>query len=559
MAAILDLRTPAPPRAWRVLDRRHTTAVQVCVFLGLVGLALLLRWPQVQMIPPFTDETDESLRAWSIVIGELRPLVNDEPYIGAFWNYVVAGLFVMFGPHPELPRLASLAAGALTVGMTYVLGRRLYSPLAGVLAALLLAANGAHILVNSHVAWSNCVTPLFTTLTIWLLIRALDRPASVVRFGAVGLAAGLALQTHPSVVVFLFGAALYGIGRDHRLPLRPVCWAGIVSLLVAYGNVLAYNALYHFDTLAQAQRVGAGYSGGEGIGLEAYGWSVLGSLVLLAQVMSGVVEPRLTAAAYVEDPRIVAAFAVLGLTICWAVVRRQWLLLLIAVPMLVVIPALNQRWQPILAARYLMPLLPLIAVAVGALLAQEARRHFRRPAAQWGVGLTVVGCVAVVHLLSLHGYYRAEIAAGRTNDGPWQMVWRVLDQRRDEEVLIVHADARRLPTGGGGNWGRSLQYLMAVTRIPGSVGRYDAARPIRACDVKTIELRRAKRGRAVNSPPGTPRHEGYWLVRHAPLPGEVRDEPGLLTMAVPYLLPWQQRSLFNPNVPTFETGCGRAG
>lgn len=546
----------APPAVGDATPTRARSAVVATVgWLALAALAAAVRWPQLQMIPPYTDETEESLRAWAIYLGELRPLVNDEPYIGALWNYVVAGLFGLLGPNPELPRLAALAAGALTVGVTFLLGRRLYGDLAGVVAALLLAANGPHILVNSHVSWSNCATPLFTTLGFWLLLRALDRPRSLARFALAGLAWGLALQTHPSVVIILIGAGAYALVRDPRLPSRPTAWVAAACLLAAYANVAFHNLQSGFSGLAEAQRVGASYAGEGGLGPERYGRSLLGVLVLLAQVTAGVVDPRPTAAAYLLDPAVGVAVLALVAALGWSAWRRQWLLVLVAGPMLLLLPALNQRWQPILAARYLMPLLPLILVAVGGLVGEVVRRAAWRPPLAWGAVLAIVGLATAVQLVGLRDYYRAEITAGRTNDGPWQMIRLVQQQRRAREVLIVPAEARRLPTGGGGSWGRALNYLATVRDVPGTVARFDPTRPLRACDVRSVALWRVERGQAASPPPGARAGEGYWIIRHTPLPSERRTDPGTIVLESPYALPWEQRSLFDPTVPTFETGC----
>ena len=53
-----------------------------------------------------------------------------------------------------------------------------------------------------------------------------------------------------------------------------------------------------------------------------------------------------------------------------------------------------------------------------------------------------------------------------------------------------------------------------------------------------------------------PRYSSYWIARQAPLAGEQREvDLGRAALAVPYSLPWQNRSLFDPRAPTFETGC----
>ena len=370
-------------------------------------------------------------------------------------------------------------AGALTVGMTYLLGRRLFGQAAGLVAAILLAGNAAHVLVSSHVAWSNCVTPLFTTTAFWLLLRALDRPGDLLRLGLAGLAWGLALQTHPSVIAFLVGAAIYALWRDPRLPLRPGAWLAVVLLVVGYGNVLAYNLGSGFDTLTQAQRVGSEYAGGAGLDAWGYVASVLGILMLIVHTTAGVVDPRMTAAEYLVDPRVLVALVGLVAALVWSVRRREPLLLCLAVPVVVLIPALNQRWSPILASRYIMPLVPLALVMVGG-----TDRGAGEPATganpRRGVGAARSGWPGWSRWSSSAGsgsYYQTEIAAGRSNDGPWRMIRLVEEQRRSREPFVVHSDLHLLPTGGGGTWAKALDYLLELEDIRKDVSPRDAGCP----------------------------------------------------------------------------------
>lgn len=538
--------------AWRAVVR------DLVIVLALALLAALVRWPNVHIVPPYTDETEEALRAWAIVQSGSRPLVNVDAYIGALWSYVVAAGFGVTGRSAELPRLASLVAGALTVGVTFLLGRKLYGPVAGVLAALLLAANAAHILVNSHVAWSNCVTPLFTTTAFWLLLRALDRPGSALRLGLAGLAWGMALQTHPSVIAFLAGAAVYALCRDPRLPLRPAVWLGVLLVAVGYGNVLAYNLASGFDTLTQAARVGSEYAGGSGLDSWGYVASLLGVLVLIVQTTAGVVDPRMTAAEYLIDPRVMIALVALMAALVWTVRRRDWLLLCVALPVVILIPALNQRWSPILASRYIMPLIPLALAVIAGMVVSLASRRLPAPAgplARWGPALGVAALVAVVQLGGLWLYYGAEIAAGRSNDGPWRMIRLVDEQRRAREPFVVHSDLHLLPSGGGGTWAKALDYLLELADVRKDVSLREPDARLRACEVQTVVLRYVERDERQPPARDEPRHERYWIAQQAPLPGDRRDDPGRVALETPYSLPWVKRSLFDPRAPTFETGC----
>src|SRR5439155_561571 len=135
-----------------------------------------------------------------------RPLTNVDPYIGPLWNYLLAGLFWLLGPSIAIPRALVLTTGVVTVLLTYLLGRAWYGRRVGLLGATLLAASPAHTAVNSHVAWSNCVTPVFTTAGLLVLTYAL-RGARPRLLPAAGLLLGLAFHTHPTAAPVLVGAA----------------------------------------------------------------------------------------------------------------------------------------------------------------------------------------------------------------------------------------------------------------------------------------------------------------------------------------------------------------
>jgi len=550
---MVSLAAPSPLPAARSAGQR--LLVEVALVVGLVVLAAAVRWPQLHVLPAYTDETEESLRAWAIAQGEIWPLTNVDAYIGAFWSYVVAGGFRLFGRSPELPRLMALVAGSLTVCATYLLARYLHGPLVATVAAVLLTANAAHVLVNSHIAWSNCATPLFTTLGLWLLLRALDRPDRLLRFALAGFVLGLALQTHPSVAAILVGAVAYAFWRDRRLFVRPCAWLGLACFLVGYGNVLIYNISSGLDTVVQAQRVGSEYAGGAGLDAAGYGGSVLGILVLLVQTLAGLVDPRLTAAEYLVDPRFAVMLVLLLAAVVWSVRQRDLLLLFVAVPVIVLVSALNQRWSPILASRYIMPLVPLALVSIADMLVTLTGRLTSRPVAAIGAAIGVAAVIGLVQLGGLWQYYAAEIAAGRSNDGPWQMVQLVDAQRHSREPFVVNADLHLLPTGGGGTWAKALDYLLTLRGIREDISPRDPDTHLRACDVRSVELRYV--GADGRRPTGrdAPRYETYWIARQAPLDGERRSDVGRVDLAVPYSLPWQNRSLFDPRVPTFETGC----
>src|SRR4051812_48079003 len=191
-----------PPSASTALDsteiaatahlRQSGSRLDLLLIAGLSALALVIRWPNLWMVPRFTDEALEVLHSLAIVRDGLRPLTNYDTYYGALYNYVVAPALLLSGESPLAPRVVVLLAGIATVAVTYLLGAELVRRLVpqqdaamqtvarrivGLLAAGLLATNGQHVVVNSHIAWSNCLTPLLTTLAFWALLRETSPPS----------------------------------------------------------------------------------------------------------------------------------------------------------------------------------------------------------------------------------------------------------------------------------------------------------------------------------------------------------------------------------------------
>src|SRR5690348_15948182 len=92
---------PAP-----VADRRALTTTVTGVAVAAIVLgAVAVRLQDLMLVPRLTDETEEVLVGLRIFHGEALPLVGADTYIGALFNYLLAGAFALFGPHPETGRL----------------------------------------------------------------------------------------------------------------------------------------------------------------------------------------------------------------------------------------------------------------------------------------------------------------------------------------------------------------------------------------------------------------------------------------------------------------------
>lgn len=503
-----------PPAVARPARRAGPAAAwpDLLLVAGAGLLALAVRWPHLWTIPRFTDETLEVLHSLAIVRDGARPLTNYDSYYGALYNYLVALALALSGESPLAPRVVVLVAGVLTVGAAYLLGievaRRLVSEgsstaartpvrLAGLLAAGLLATNGAHVVVNSHVAWSNCLTPLFTTLGVWALLRATrraeDDPRSALRWALplAGLLFGLALQTHPLVVALLPGAAVGLLIRDWRLLRSPWLWAGLLAFVVGYANMLAFNAQQGFESVMSAQRMRAEYAEDQQAAA-GYGATAGAMGLLLARIVGGAVDQRDDALAYLADPAVllVGGLAALGLVVLAA--RREPLPLAVVLSFLAILPAANPKFQTLITSRYLMAIVPLLfAAACAALvwLAAVAGRRWpeRRRLALLAAFLAGLLLVALP-LAALDRYYARALARSDTNERIVRLVAEIQAARRPDEVVLVDEGIGSELPDTGVTEVRGFEYLLTVERVPYKLVRPSAGRLLDNLDERLTAL-----------------------------------------------------------------------
>ena len=257
-------------------------------------------------MPRFTDETREVLRAIELLNGGLSSadrLVNVDAYIGGLYLWLLAAVFWLTGVSALTPRLVMAVAGALAVGLTYLLARDLGGRLAGLFAAALLATSGGQILSNGHIAWSHCLTPTLTTLAAWLLQRAVRLDCRGSWLGS-GFSFGLALQTHPATLVLLPGAAAYVLWWGRRWLRTPWPYLALALFVLAYANVLAFNLMTGGGSLREAATVRDRYDQGIVVDTLIYLGNHLPHGLMLLRYLAGAVDARSGAAAYLLDPTL---------------------------------------------------------------------------------------------------------------------------------------------------------------------------------------------------------------------------------------------------------------
>ena len=440
-----------------------STVVEAAAVGAILSLTVLTRLPNLQTIPAFTDEVGEVAVGLAILRESARPLTNVDPYIGPFWNYLLAAVFWIFGPSAAAPRLVVLTSGALTVMLTYALGRALFGVRVGLLGATLLGASPVHTAVNSHVAWSNCITPFFTTAGLLVLVSALrdERPRLL---PAAGTLFGLAFHTHPTAFPVLAGSALAVLLQRGRWLLGPWPYVAMLTAAIVNANLLVYNLLTGGRTVTYAREIQESYvreTGGEA----GYLANLASLIVGLARGLGGILERRPVMSDYLSEPSLWLGVGLAALGLLLALRRRSFLPPLVVCVTVGLLPIINPKYDPILNGRYLAPILPLglpwLALALDWLtrLRTTVPRAAGRLQPVYSLGVSagpIVAAVVTIMLLTawsraLDRYYDDVRENARTGERILEVVRaaKVLGPTAHPVVLDERLDRMALGPGAG--------------------------------------------------------------------------------------------------------------
>ncbi len=240
-------------------------------------------------------------------------------------------------------RLFIVANGVACVWLVYLIGKRLWGPRAGLVAALALAVNAVHI-SWSQVIRTDVQASLFMLLCVLQSI-AIMREGKLRHYVLAGIFAGLACATKwPAAVIALspLGAALWRVvkqGDDRRLVLVVMAVPVLTLFVVSPYLLLSYDIVLR-DLSGEARPFHPGATGG-GV-LHNFGW-------------------------YISAP-LAASFGAVGLVLAAlgaivALLRdRVWLWAVAPgfAAFLLVISTQHLIWE-----RWLVPVLPFLALGLG--------------------------------------------------------------------------------------------------------------------------------------------------------------------------------------------------
>lgn len=236
------------------------------VLVGILVVAALLRFIVLWHGDTLSDEIGYGFRAIGMLdfdeaAEQTTPLEWFDPFIPAWTKlsfhdhpplvFLVQHIFIsIFGENNFGLRISSALFGVASVYLIYLLGKRLYSARAGLIAAALLAVTINHVAL-SRIGLQEAQAVFFILLVCYLFLRAMDRDT----YGAwitAGAALGLAFLTKYTTLVLVPILGTHLLFVRPRMLLSKKFFMGLLVSLALFSPVLLYNyklyqAVRHFD------------------------------------------------------------------------------------------------------------------------------------------------------------------------------------------------------------------------------------------------------------------------------------------------------------------------
>ena len=174
------------------------------------------------------------------------PYWNGDPDVHKppLYLWLVAACYRILGVGETAVRLPSLAAFLGLLGLTYVLGRRVFNPWVGLMAAVFAAIHPTLVL-QSSVGMLDTTMILFTLGGAWFLLHAGEQPRAYLGWG---LCCGLALLTKGPGATPIFVVSLLYLLAVRRKAIRvPLLCAGLAVAAIVAGIWFGSQYWMHHD------------------------------------------------------------------------------------------------------------------------------------------------------------------------------------------------------------------------------------------------------------------------------------------------------------------------
>lgn len=201
------------------------------------------------------DEGRDALVVYNILHGDLTLLGPRSSaadfYYGPIYYYMIAPFLWIFQYNPVGPAVFIALLGVATVFLIYKIGKEFFGTYAAITAALLYSISPL-IVSYSRSSWNPNPLPFVSLLSIYLLYKAISRPAPLL-FLIVGFLLGIGLQLQYIslylvliVGIYVFLSYLYIYRRINFTKLIQSYGRILIGFIVGFTPFLAFEILHGF-------------------------------------------------------------------------------------------------------------------------------------------------------------------------------------------------------------------------------------------------------------------------------------------------------------------------
>ena len=234
------------------VSRRETGRMMLIVLL----VALALRIPMAMWLPEhviWPDGQRYERVAMNLLEDHSFGSLDDNRRSVPTQPLLIAAVYSVFGKSYLALRVVSAILGALSCVVAYLLGRRLFGPVAGVFAGLLVAAYPHLVYLSALFEYPQTLGILFMASFLLALYKFLESRRTSMLFIA-SLLLGATILTLPTLLIFVPIFALLVLRRDvdwrRNAIYLATAAAGVMITVgswtlrnyVAYGHVVVVNA-----------------------------------------------------------------------------------------------------------------------------------------------------------------------------------------------------------------------------------------------------------------------------------------------------------------------------
>ena len=190
------------------------------LFGSIIALAFVTRLIYVMFMrsnPTFENPIMDPLyhAEWARAFVRGESFMEGQPFFRApLYPWFLGICFELFGENFLVPRIIQAAMGAVSCGLVFLIGRRVFSTLTGTAAGIVAATYWIFLYFDAELLIVPMIV-LLDLLALWLLLRA-DASHKTSDYLLSGLAIGLSAIARPNVLLFGLAVCLWIVIRRRR-------------------------------------------------------------------------------------------------------------------------------------------------------------------------------------------------------------------------------------------------------------------------------------------------------------------------------------------------------